>query len=142
MVSPAFAGEDAALGGGEIVEGTDGDLSSVVGLAFGGGDWAVSFALGTSLAGPDPPLALSCLLDLSVLPNSAVAFADPSIEEDASPACPCTGLHVALSRFAGGGPAESPRRSGCDLFANDPGRVWLLCFPTGLCDGGPSPDRA
>ena len=38
-VSAAFAGEDAALGGGEIVEGTDGDLSSVVaGLAFGGGD--------------------------------------------------------------------------------------------------------
>ena len=91
------------------------------------------FALGTSLAGPDPPLALSCLLDLSVLPNSAVAFAEPSPEDDAALPCSCTGLHmVALSRFAGGGPMESPRRSGCDLFANDPGRVWLLCFPTGL----------
>ena len=34
----AFAGEDAALGCGEIADGTDGEVSSLVVLAFGGGD--------------------------------------------------------------------------------------------------------
>ena len=74
------------------------------------------FALGTNLAGPDPPLTVSCLVDLSILPKDAVWLAEPSVEDDAALPCSCTGLHVALSRFAGGGPEESPRRSGCDLF--------------------------